>query len=95
MDSRSGFGVLIVLIGLAGMWALVTGKFQLLIDAATKSAAPATSTTNSNSTTVSGTPAPAKIGFATPLAPPSLAYGVVLGGDGASIEPLPVQNVGG
>lgn len=55
MDSRSGFGILLVILGIFGVWMLVTGKISGLL----KAAAASSSTGSGSSSSSSATPAAA------------------------------------
>jgi hypothetical protein len=54
MNAKASFGTLMVLIGLVGMWALVTGKFSKLISDWKTASAPATTATGTASSSAPG-----------------------------------------
>lgn len=99
MDSRSGFGVSLVIIGLIGVWLLVTGRLKMVADAfkgavtPTAVGSPVTGTTNASDpgaafNAAPGVFAPRRASFDMPLGSSQVAYGVRVGGDGVKLEPL-------
>lgn len=96
MDSRTSFGIIIVIMGLVGMWFLVTKSKQIMAAFAPAPAPAASTAANPLGGQVgAAVPDPSNaaggswnVGPSQPTATPSISYGVSIGGDGLAIEPL-------